>query len=99
MGVRTRRRVEREELGEPVGDLHRGPGATLRPAPACEAEELPLVIDEVPMLALLAAHARGDSWFLGAGELRVKEMRPPRRASPRASDRWGDTRRSRVTIS
>jgi 3-phosphoshikimate 1-carboxyvinyltransferase len=31
------------------------------------------VIDEVPVLALLAAHAGGDSWFLGAGELRMKE--------------------------
>ena len=38
-----------------------------------EEWELPLVIDEVPVLALLASHARGDSWFLGAGELRVKE--------------------------
>jgi len=38
-----------------------------------EASELPLVIDEVPVLALLASHAGGDSWFLGAGELRVKE--------------------------
>ena len=31
------------------------------------------MIDEVPVLALLAAHAGSDSWFLGAGELRVKE--------------------------
>ena len=38
-----------------------------------EPDELPLVIDEVPVLAALAAHAPADSWFLGAGELRVKE--------------------------
>jgi 3-phosphoshikimate 1-carboxyvinyltransferase len=38
-----------------------------------DAEELPLVIDEVPVLAALAACAEGESRFLGAGELRVKE--------------------------
>jgi 3-phosphoshikimate 1-carboxyvinyltransferase len=72
MGVRTKGRVDHEELGEPVGDLH---------VEACsgvvgtrvEPDELPLVIDEVPALALLAAHAAGETWFLGASELRVKE--------------------------
>jgi 3-phosphoshikimate 1-carboxyvinyltransferase len=38
-----------------------------------EPDELPLVIDEVPVLAALAIHARADSWFLEAAELRVKE--------------------------
>jgi 3-phosphoshikimate 1-carboxyvinyltransferase len=37
------------------------------------ADELPTVIDEVPVLAALAAHAEGETWFLGAEELRVKE--------------------------
>ncbi len=37
------------------------------------AEEIPLVIDEIPVLAAIATHARSDSWFIGAGELRVKE--------------------------
>lgn len=72
MGVRTRQRIDREEVGEPVGELF---------VEACdglvgtrvEPGELPLVIDEVPVLAALAAHAAGESWFLGAGELRVKE--------------------------
>jgi 3-phosphoshikimate 1-carboxyvinyltransferase len=72
MGVRTRQRVEREEVGEPVGELfveacERLVGTRVEP------EELPLVIDEVPVLAALAAHAAGESWFLGASELRVKE--------------------------
>ena len=35
--------------------------------------ELPLVIDEIPILAMLAAFAAGGSRFEGAGELRVKE--------------------------
>jgi 3-phosphoshikimate 1-carboxyvinyltransferase len=32
-----------------------------------------LLIDEVPVLAMLAAHASGPTRFLGAAELRVKE--------------------------
>ncbi len=60
------------EVGEPVGDLRaRGPSAL--EATTIEAAELPLVIDEVPVLAAAAAHAHGDSWFVGAAELRIKE--------------------------
>ncbi len=72
MGVRTRAQVHGTQLGEPVGDLHVLPGDGLR-GTTVDAEELPLVIDEIPVLAVLAAHASGDSWFLGASELRVKE--------------------------
>jgi 3-phosphoshikimate 1-carboxyvinyltransferase len=72
MGIEVETVEQRLELGEPVGTLLvRGPG---RPEPTIvEADELPLVIDEVPLLAAVAAHAAGDSWFAGAGELRVKE--------------------------
>ncbi len=73
MGVRTRSRVEREELGEPVGDLHVEAYDALT-GTTVEPEELPLVIDEVPVLAALAAHAAGETWFRGASELRVKEV-------------------------
>ena len=38
-----------------------------------DASELPLVIDEVPILAVMATHARGETWFMGAAELRSKE--------------------------
>jgi 3-phosphoshikimate 1-carboxyvinyltransferase len=72
MGIRTESRVTAAELGEPVGDLH----VAACDAPigtSVEAWEMPLVIDEVPVLAALAAHARGESRFAGAGELRVKE--------------------------
>jgi 3-phosphoshikimate 1-carboxyvinyltransferase len=72
MGARTEVTVRREELGEPVGDIEVLPGAGTRSV-RVEADELPLVIDEMPVLALLAAHAGSDSPFLGAGELRVKE--------------------------
>jgi 3-phosphoshikimate 1-carboxyvinyltransferase len=72
MGVRTEARVDRTELGEPVGDLWVAPCDGVR-ATRVTGEELPLVIDEVPVLAMMATHAASDTWFLGAGELRVKE--------------------------
>jgi 3-phosphoshikimate 1-carboxyvinyltransferase len=72
MGVSTDATIEREELGEPVGRLYVAASDGIRPTDVTP-DELPLVIDEVPVLALLAAHAPGDTWFLGAGELRVKE--------------------------
>ena len=72
MGVDVETRERGLELGEPVGDVVvRGPA---RPSPTTvDAAELPLVIDEVPILAAVAAHADGETRFLGAGELRVKE--------------------------
>lgn len=41
----------------------------------CEisADEIPSLVDEVPVLALVAAHAQGTTVFRGVGELRVKE--------------------------
>jgi 3-phosphoshikimate 1-carboxyvinyltransferase len=72
MGARVHIQVEREELGEPVGTLEVEAGSDLS-GTSIEGDELPRVVDEVPMLALLAAHARGETWFRGASELRVKE--------------------------
>ncbi|MGH7359694.1 MAG: 3-phosphoshikimate 1-carboxyvinyltransferase, partial [Candidatus Rokuibacteriota bacterium] len=72
MGVRTRTVVERHELGEPVGRLEVETGSGPTGTTVAE-DELPLLIDEVPVLAMLAAHAAGETRFLGAGELRVKE--------------------------
>ncbi|KIX12796.1 3-phosphoshikimate 1-carboxyvinyltransferase [Dethiosulfatarculus sandiegensis] len=42
---------------------------------ACEimAEEIPLMVDEVPILALAASQARGVTIFRQVGELRIKE--------------------------
>jgi 3-phosphoshikimate 1-carboxyvinyltransferase len=67
LGVTAREDI----LGEPVADLLVRPGAL----DACDvsAEEVPSVIDEIPMLAVLASRARGESVFHGVGELRVKE--------------------------
>ncbi|HUF58202.1 MAG TPA: 3-phosphoshikimate 1-carboxyvinyltransferase [Actinomycetota bacterium] len=72
MGLEVEVAVEGEELGEPVGTMRMGPGGVLRPVHV-DRSELPLVIDEVPLLAALAAHADGPSRFEGAAELRVKE--------------------------
>ncbi len=72
MGVVVDVEPEDEELGEPVGTMRLAPSGTLRPVRVAAAE-VPSVIDEVPILAALAAHADGPSTFEGASELRVKE--------------------------
>jgi 3-phosphoshikimate 1-carboxyvinyltransferase len=72
MGVRTETVVTDEQLGEPVGRIDVLAGAELR-GTTIDEEELPAVIDEVALLAVVAAHASGETWFLGARELRVKE--------------------------
>jgi 3-phosphoshikimate 1-carboxyvinyltransferase len=64
--------VARRKLGaEQVGDLEvRSAELT---ATDIGAEEVPLLVDELPLFGLLAAHARGESRVRGAAELRVKE--------------------------
>ena len=71
MGARPQRSNQREEQGEPVGDLRIGP-ATLQ-GTVVAPREIPGVIDEIPLLAVLASRAQGETVFRGAGELRVKE--------------------------
>ena len=72
MGAIVHAHVEREELGEPVGTLQVEPSSGLS-GTTIETDELPLVVDEVPVLALVAAHARSETWFVGGSELRLKE--------------------------
>jgi 3-phosphoshikimate 1-carboxyvinyltransferase len=72
MGVAAEPRVTGEELGEPIGELFVARVAGLR-GTEVTARELPLVIDEVPVLAALAAHADGGTRFAGGAELRAKE--------------------------
>ena len=61
----------RIESGEPVADLE------VRSAPLTatqvDAGDVPRLIDELPLVALAAALARGETVVRGAGELRVKE--------------------------
>jgi 3-phosphoshikimate 1-carboxyvinyltransferase len=72
MGIETTTRVERIELGEPVGEIVVHAPTTVR-GTRVPAEEFPLVHDESPVLAMVASHAESESRFEGAGELRVKE--------------------------
>jgi len=59
------------ELGEPIGSLLVRP-AELR-GTEIAANEIPGIIDEIPLLAVLATRATGTTIFHEAGELRVKE--------------------------
>ncbi|MFD1126532.1 3-phosphoshikimate 1-carboxyvinyltransferase [Lentilactobacillus raoultii] len=61
----------RQDRGEPTADLV-VTSAALKPIEIGEAD-IPAVIDELPLVALLAAKANGISRITGAGELRVKE--------------------------
>ena len=56
---------------EPVSDLDVAYGAL--EGTVVEADEVPLAIDELPLVALLGCFAEGDTIVRGAQELRVKE--------------------------
>jgi 3-phosphoshikimate 1-carboxyvinyltransferase len=65
--VFNRRRIG----GEAGGDLDVRPAELV--GTDVNAAEVPLLVDELPLFALLAVHARGDSVLRGAAELRAKE--------------------------
>lgn len=71
MGAAVGVEEEGEVCGEPVGTLLVRTAA-LRGAEVA-ATEIPGLIDEVPVLAVLASRARGETVFREVGELRVKE--------------------------
>jgi 3-phosphoshikimate 1-carboxyvinyltransferase len=71
MGAHVERVNLRDEGGEPVADLLVRP-ATLR-GTEVGAAEIPTLVDEVPVLAVLASRASGATVFREVGELRVKE--------------------------
>lgn len=61
----------REAGGEPVADLHAGPADLVSTRVA--GDEAVRLVDELPLLGVLAAHARGETIVSGAAELRAKE--------------------------
>ncbi|HTU70475.1 MAG TPA: 3-phosphoshikimate 1-carboxyvinyltransferase [Candidatus Baltobacteraceae bacterium] len=71
MGAAIELRNPREQSGEPVADLfvHHAPlhGTTIGPDVALRA------IDEIPVLAVAAAFAQGETKITGVRELRTKE--------------------------
>jgi 3-phosphoshikimate 1-carboxyvinyltransferase len=73
MGADVRFEDERDVGGEPVGTIvARASGRNLRSTTASGAE-IPTMIDELPLLACLAARAEGTTVITNAAELRVKE--------------------------
>jgi 3-phosphoshikimate 1-carboxyvinyltransferase len=71
MGAEVYCNIEREEGGEPVGSI-RCRSSALRSF-RIDAGEIPATIDELPLLAVAAGFAEGESVISGAAELRVKE--------------------------
>jgi 3-phosphoshikimate 1-carboxyvinyltransferase len=72
MGADVRLSPRSREGGEPVADIAVGHTGRLRGVDV-PAELAPRLIDEVPLLAVLAAGARGTTRVRGLGELRFKE--------------------------
>lgn len=70
VAVEVRRDPSAEAL-EPIGTVTAGPTALAGVSVA--PEEVPGLIDEIPMIAVLGARAVGDTRITGAGELRAKE--------------------------
>lgn len=71
MGADIQRRNERDESGEPVADLHVR-FASLK-GTTIGGDEIPRLVDEIPILALAASCAEGSTVIRDAAELRVKE--------------------------
>jgi len=67
LAIFNRRRAGREQIGD-VQIQYSELGAV-----EVDAHEVPRLVDELPLVALLASHARGRSVVRGAAELRVKE--------------------------
>ena len=71
MGARIAHFNRRTEGGEPVADLEIGHADLV--ATEIGPAEVPRLVDELPLFALVAGLARGVSVVRGAAELRVKE--------------------------
>jgi 3-phosphoshikimate 1-carboxyvinyltransferase len=71
MGARVGIFRRRLASGEPVADIEVRPAELV--AADVEPELVPLLVDELPLVALLACFAHGVTTIRGAAELRVKE--------------------------
>jgi 3-phosphoshikimate 1-carboxyvinyltransferase len=71
MGARVAVYNRRSVGGEPVGDVE--VRASELVGTRIGPDEVPAMVDELPLFALAAGHARGESVVRGASELRVKE--------------------------
>ncbi|MCC7002474.1 MAG: 3-phosphoshikimate 1-carboxyvinyltransferase [Gemmatimonadaceae bacterium] len=75
MGAALRYEDLRDAGGEPVASIIVEPGGVARPlrGVTITPDEIPSLIDELPLLACVAARAEGETRVTGAAELRVKE--------------------------
>ena len=71
MGARVAIFNRRKAGREPVGDVQVQHAQLV--ATEITAEEVPLLVDELPLVALLGTQAHGETVVRGASELRVKE--------------------------
>ncbi len=71
MGARIKYLKEKEEVGELIGNINikqeRLNGVRI------SAKEIPAIIDELPIIAIIATQAKGITKVTGAKELRMKE--------------------------
>lgn len=72
MGANIHWEIERESLGEPIGIIEVSYSPHLKGI-KIEGDRIPLVIDEIPIIALVATQAEGKTVIKDASELRVKE--------------------------
>ncbi len=72
MGARVEHPDAGTVAGEPVGSVQVTGGTALRGVEV-GSDEVPSLIDELPLLACLGARAAGETVITGAAELRVKE--------------------------
>ncbi|NJM08342.1 3-phosphoshikimate 1-carboxyvinyltransferase [Candidatus Gracilibacteria bacterium] len=72
MGAKISIQNERLEGSEPVGDVTVS-SSTLHGVEIAGADLIPRLIDEIPVLAIAAAYAHGDTVIRDAQELRAKE--------------------------
>ena len=71
MGARVAIYNRRPIGGEPAGDVELRTSDLV--GASIDAREVPTLVDELPLLAVAACHARGETIVRGAAELRVKE--------------------------
>jgi 3-phosphoshikimate 1-carboxyvinyltransferase len=72
LGADVRVGVESQEAGEPVGRVRVAPVTAAR-GTVVTPGEVPTLLDEIPILAIVAARTEGETRFEGVAELRVKE--------------------------
>ncbi|WP_068550756.1 3-phosphoshikimate 1-carboxyvinyltransferase [Thermosulfidibacter takaii] len=72
MGADIEWQVKEERMNEPVGWVKACYSPNLK-AIEVKRNDIPYMIDEIPLLALVAAFAEGETVITGASELRVKE--------------------------